>query len=270
MMLERLIDRLFLRALQCMAVGVLFGIAFFPVRGRGSPIELATAAALLALATAALACRRGLLELLRGRPAATLLFPLPAIAAVSLDGGVDSVWTPLVATTVGVPATLGLPWLSLGCAVIAAAGQAGAVWVNRGDRPSARLVEISITGAVGTVAAGVAIALSVVTLVIFLHRRPQVLSQLRENDLLLGPPRQRRNRGPAQRLLGPAPRAPLSPAELQVVTLLAAGRAPKQIAADLYLALSTVRSHLKAAKRKTHARTLPELVGLFVLEDGRL
>jgi len=270
MMLERLVDRMFLRALQCMAVGVLFGIAFFPVRGRGSPVELATAAALLVLASSALARRRDLLELLRAHPAATLLFPLPAIAAVTLDGGVDSVWTPLVATTVSVPATLGLPWLSLACALIAATGQAGAAWVNQGDRSSDRLVEISVVGGTGTVGAGVAIALAVVTLVVFLHRRPQVLSQLRANDVLLGPPRRRRDRGSVQRLLEPAPRTPLSPAELQVVTLLAAGRAPKEIAADLYLALSTVRSHLKAAKRKTHARTLPELVGLFVLEDGRL
>jgi hypothetical protein len=106
------------------------------VRGRGSSVELATAA------SSALARRRDLVELLRAQPTATLLFPLPAIAAVTLDGGVDSVWTPLVATTVSVPATLGLPWLSLACALIAATGQAAAAWVNQGDRSSDRLVEI--------------------------------------------------------------------------------------------------------------------------------
>jgi DNA-binding CsgD family transcriptional regulator len=269
-MLERLVDRLFLRALQCLLVGVLFGIAFFPVRGRGSPVELATAAALLVLATSALWCRRGLLELLRRRPAAMLLFPLPALVAVTLDGGFDSVWTPLVAITVGVPATLGLPWLSLGCALVAATGQAVAAWVNRAGTSSDQLVETAIFNAVGTVAAGIAIALAVVTLVVFLQRRPQVLSQLRENDLLLGPPYERGDRAPVQRQLEPAPRTALSPAELQVVTLLAAGRAPKEIAAHLCVAISTVRSHLKAAKRKTHARTLPELVGLYIVEDGRL
>jgi hypothetical protein len=31
-----------------------------------------------------------------------------------------------------------------------------------------------------------------------------------------------------------------------------------------------VRSHLKAAKRKTATRTLTELVGLFVSQDGQL
>jgi DNA-binding NarL/FixJ family response regulator len=269
-MLERLVDRLFLRALQCVVVGVLFGIVFFPVRGRGSPIELATAGVLLALAMSALACRHELLELLRHHPAATLLFPLPALAAVTLDGGFDSVWTPLVAATVGVPATLGLPWLSLGCAVIAATGQAGAAWVNRADTSSDRLVETAVFSAVGTVAAGLGISLSVVTLVIFLQRRPRVLAQLREHDLLLGPSRESYDRTAAQHVLGPAPRTPLSSAELRVVTLLAEGCAPKVIATDLCVALSTVRSHLKAAKRKTHTRTLPELVGLFILQDGQL
>jgi DNA-binding CsgD family transcriptional regulator len=269
-MLEQLVDRLFLRALQCVLAGVLFGIAFFPVRGRGSPMELATAVALLVLAAGALVCRRGLLELLRERPAATLLFPLPVLVAVTLDGGFDSVWTPLVAATVGVPATLGLPWFSLGCALIAATGQAMAAWANRADTSSDRLIETAVFSAVGTVAAGIAIALSVVTLVIFLQRRPQVLSGLRESDLLLSAPDTRHDREPAKPLLEPAPRITLSPAELQVVTLLAAGGAPKDIAAELCVAVSTVRSHLKAAKRKTHARTLPELVGLFVVEDGQL
>jgi DNA-binding CsgD family transcriptional regulator len=269
-MLEQLVDRLFLRALQCVLAGVLFGIAFFPIRERGSPMELATAAVLLSLAACALVCRRGLLGVLRERPAATLLFPLPVLVAVTLDGGFDSVWTPLVAATVGVPATLGLPWLSLGCALVAATGQAVAAWVNRADASSDRLIETAVFSAVGTVAAGIAIALSVVTLVIFLQRRPQVLSGLRESDLLLSPADPRHDREPPRPLLEPAPRITLSPAELQVVTLLAAGRAPKEIAAELFVAVSTVRSHLKAAKRKTHARTLPELVGLFIIEDGQL
>jgi DNA-binding CsgD family transcriptional regulator len=62
----------------------------------------------------------------------------------------------------------------------------------------------------------------------------------------------------------------LSDAELQVVARLAEGRAPKQIANDLGVTLDTVRSHLKHAKGKTHARTLPELVGLFIVENGEL
>lgn len=270
-MFERLVDRFFLRALQLVLGGVMFGIAFFPIRGRGSTLEIATAVVLLALAASALRWRRHLLELLRSHPAVTMLFPVPAVVAVTLDGGLDSVWTPLVAITVGVPATLGLPWLSLGGALIAATGQAAAAILNRADTHDDRLLEAVIFNAIGTIAVGVAIALSVSTLAVFLQRRPNVIARMRERDqLLLGPQPAIRPRRPAQRQLPRAPRTKLSPAELRVVALLAAGRVPKQIAAELGVAVPTVRSHLKAAKRKTHVRTLSELTGLFIVEDGNL
>ena len=51
----------------------------------------------------------------------------------------------------------------------------------------------------------------------------------------------------------------LTEAEAEVVRLLASGLAPKQIAHMRGVALSTVRSQLKRAKRKTGARTLAEL-----------
>lgn len=57
--------------------------------------------------------------------------------------------------------------------------------------------------------------------------------------------------------------ASLSPAERAVLTLLARGLAPKQAARELVVTLATVRSHIASAKRKTGARTLEQLVGLF-------
>lgn len=264
-----LVDRLFLRALQFVLGGVLLGIVFLPVRRRDSALDVVTAVALLALAVFALRHRTWLLGLLSRRAQLTLLFPVPALVAVALDGGFDSVWTPLVAITVGVPATLGLPWLSLGCALVAASGQALAAWINRAGADTDQLVETAVFNAIGTVSVGVGIALSVATLAGFLRRRVQIVQQLRHDELLL---ESARSSGEAtgQRELVRAPREALSPAELRVVTRLAAGLAPKQIAAELGVAVPTVRSHLKAAKRKTHARTLTELVGLFVVEDGRL
>ena len=205
-MIELLVDRLFLRALQFALAGVLFGIAFFPLRGRGSSLELATAGLLLALTTAALVWRRPLLARLRGRPTLALLFPLPVLIAATLDGGFGSVWTPLVAVTVGVSATLGQPWLSLGCALCAAAGQAAAAWINRAHATrSDQILETAVFNAVGTIAAGVGIALCVSTLASFLHRRPQVLRQLREGGVPAASP----EREPGQRLLcsRPADRA---------------------------------------------------------------
>ena len=52
----------------------------------------------------------------------------------------------------------------------------------------------------------------------------------------------------------------LTTAERQVIALLASGRAPKQAAHELHVELSTVRSHIAAAKRKTGACTLEQLV----------
>jgi DNA-binding CsgD family transcriptional regulator len=56
----------------------------------------------------------------------------------------------------------------------------------------------------------------------------------------------------------------LTTAERRVLELLSRGRAPKQVALELHVALSTVRSHIASAKRRTGARTVEELVGIFV------
>ena len=58
--------------------------------------------------------------------------------------------------------------------------------------------------------------------------------------------------------------APLTAPEREVIELLAHGRVPKQAAVELSIALPTVRSRLAAAKRKTGARTLDQLVALYV------
>ncbi len=57
--------------------------------------------------------------------------------------------------------------------------------------------------------------------------------------------------------------ASLTPAEVGVLDLLATGLAPKQAARELSVSLATVRSHIAAAKRKTEARTLEQLVAIY-------
>lgn len=54
----------------------------------------------------------------------------------------------------------------------------------------------------------------------------------------------------------------LSPKERDVVRGLARGRAPKQLATECGVSLATIRAHIQNAKRKTSARTLPELVAI--------
>ncbi len=61
--------------------------------------------------------------------------------------------------------------------------------------------------------------------------------------------------------------AKLTDAERVVLALLANGRVPKQAAHDLSIALPTVRSRIAAAKRKTGARTLEQLVALYATAD---
>jgi len=56
----------------------------------------------------------------------------------------------------------------------------------------------------------------------------------------------------------------LSTRERAVLEFLAQGLTPKQIAGRSFLALATVRSRIASAKRKTGARTLDQLVGLYV------
>jgi DNA-binding CsgD family transcriptional regulator len=60
----------------------------------------------------------------------------------------------------------------------------------------------------------------------------------------------------------------LTPAERRVLALLATGSAPKQAARELSVSLATVRSHIAAAKRKTEARTLEQLVAIYAEAAG--
>ena len=62
--------------------------------------------------------------------------------------------------------------------------------------------------------------------------------------------------------------ARLTRSERRVLTLLAQGLAPKQAAWELHVAISTVRSHIASAKRKSGARTLQQMVGAFAATAG--
>jgi DNA-binding CsgD family transcriptional regulator len=64
-----------------------------------------------------------------------------------------------------------------------------------------------------------------------------------------------------------SPSAGLTAAERRVVEGLASGSAPKQLAHSWGVSLATVRTHIKHAKRKTGARTLPELAAMTTHAD---
>jgi DNA-binding CsgD family transcriptional regulator len=66
----------------------------------------------------------------------------------------------------------------------------------------------------------------------------------------------------------PTPSARLTSTEREVVALLADGLVPKEIALARAVELSTIRSQIKSAKKKTGARTLPQLVAIVWNESA--
>jgi DNA-binding CsgD family transcriptional regulator len=56
-----------------------------------------------------------------------------------------------------------------------------------------------------------------------------------------------------------APAEPLTDRELDVVRLVALGRTNAEIAAGLYVSLSTVKTHLSSVQLKLHARNRVEI-----------
>ncbi|MDJ1138007.1 response regulator [Streptomyces iconiensis] len=56
-----------------------------------------------------------------------------------------------------------------------------------------------------------------------------------------------------------APSEPLTSRELDVVRLVARGRTNEEVASELYVTLSTVKTHLANAQRKLHARNRVEI-----------
>ena len=256
-----LVERVFVGALQLTLGGIVIGLVGALSRGERGAVMLMTAVVLLALTASALARHGYVLALLRRQPCGALLMPVPALLAVLADGGAGSVWVPLVVVTVGVSATVGCPSGVLGCATVAVAAYAGIAALD--DAPPGERLDAVASQAIATIVVGAGVALLVSTLATSVEHERRAAIEPDQTPLAV-------NLQPAPDLAAPAARIGLSPAELRVVGRLAAGRAPKQIAAEYGLTLATIRTQLQTAKRKTHARTLNELVAVFIQADGQL
>lgn len=221
------------------------------------------------LALAALAAAGGL----RPRAAARWLLPpghvaiLAALLALvgAIDPGFQVHYAQVAPTVVFVAALVSSPRWVLVALAVSIAGYLADVWIA-GHSLHWMFVGAG-QSAIGTQVADLALNALVGLLLIALLRRfvrrvPETLAGARDGSLALPP-----GLALAVRPQLALPRAdpaeliePLSPAEVTVLDLLADGRAPKQAAYELSLALPTVRSHIAAAKRKTGARTLEQLV----------
>jgi DNA-binding NarL/FixJ family response regulator len=67
----------------------------------------------------------------------------------------------------------------------------------------------------------------------------------------------------------PQPREPLTSREEELLILVARGRTNHEIADELYLSISTVKTHLASLMRKLHARNRVELA-MWAYESGRI
>jgi DNA-binding NarL/FixJ family response regulator len=70
-----------------------------------------------------------------------------------------------------------------------------------------------------------------------------------------------RHVAPARASLARRPGAPLSEREIEVVQAIAKGRTNAEIAADLFISLSTVKSHLNSIQNKLGVRNRVEIAG---------
>lgn len=264
------VSHMFMRSLQA-GIAVIVAVLVLSVgAGALSAVALGIAGCLLVLAVGMLRFRDRALELLARRPRAALLLPVPVLVAIALDGGGESRWTPLIAVSVVIPALLGHPRIALACAGVAASGQAIAVLIAAEQTPGKRVLELVLFNATGTVAAALGVALSTAALARSIRGAPTDVERLRGVHPLLPPALPSAKPASADDRAHPCETERLTPAELRVVELLATGRAPRQIALDLGIAIATVRTHLKRAKRKTRARTLSELAGAHVAAEGQL
>jgi DNA-binding CsgD family transcriptional regulator len=104
------------------------------------------------------------------------------------------------------------------------------------------------------------------------HRQEEARRRTRQ---ALGPDQARaaEQRGMATRLTAPGPSAPATPGmarlsarEQELVTLVAQGRTDGQIAGQLFISISTVRSHLDRIRDKTGCRRRADLTRLALIK----
>jgi DNA-binding CsgD family transcriptional regulator len=203
----------------------------------------------------------------RGR---TVLVMAAFVAGGALDHHVWSDYGEVAIAIVALIAVVAPPLWVAGCEVLAVLGY------MLGLLTSGRSAEWMLFGpgfgqvaneAVGLALTGAVMLLAIGALRLTLRGATASLAGTRRGGSSLTPQLAAAVRVTPAALLGRAdPRAvttPLSEAERRVLDCLAAGLAPKQAARKLGVALPTVRSQIATAKRKTGARTIEQLVGLF-------
>jgi DNA-binding CsgD family transcriptional regulator len=212
-------------------------------------------------------------SILRPRGRVTILVALFAAAGV-LDPDVQSYYGEVMSAIMFIAALVSsVRWVAL-TLMVAVLGYLGDLAID--GRSLAWMVVGAGQSTVATQIADLILnAVAGIALLALLHgvmsRIPATLAAARTRGVAVTP---RLAQAVARTAPAQLPRAdaraviePLTVAERDVLSLLADGRAPKQAAYERGIAISTVRSHIAAAKRKTGARTLEQLVALFAEAD---
>jgi DNA-binding CsgD family transcriptional regulator len=221
----------------------------------------------------ALWMRDALCAALRVRPWLVVLIAAAQLGAVVVDGALNGAYDAVSVTSIGLAAVAARARTVWICVVVLDVGYATAVLADH--TPSALLSSGELAGALGAVLGYPFAALVVLGLrglfTRFVSNGDGVLMAMRDGTRTLAPALQQAiqlDAGSAVGLLtSPSRFHELSDKEVRVVERLAAGRRPKQIAFEWGVSLATVRTHLRHAKRKTGARTLPELAAMTTDPD---
>ena len=226
--------------------------------------------ALVALIGGALWRRDAVCKALLTRSWLVAPFAVAVMALVAIDGVTDGAqmgpYLVVTVTPVGIAVVVGRPRLVWLCVALLEACFVVAV-----------LAERAANGATAKVASllGASLAYPFAALVViglaglfmrFLGNAEANLADIRDGAPSLTPALTRAVVLEAGRPIGlleaPSPLAELTRSERRVVDALARGHRPKQLAFAWGVSLAAIRKHIRNAKRKTGARTLPELVAM--------
>jgi DNA-binding CsgD family transcriptional regulator len=230
-------------------------------------------AVLVGVSAVVLWYRRVVCTWLRKRPWLVVPVALAELAAAVVDGlpgpGPYAVFSTTSIALAVVVARPRIVWLTVG---VLDCGYAVVVVLERSPAQLAESGRLSsVIGALLGYPFAALTGLGLVSLFRrFLSRVPEILDALRDGAPALTPALTRAvERGPRPRsqLPPPSPAAGLTPTERRVVEGLAEGSAPKEIAYRWGVSIATIRTHIRHAKRKTHARTLSELAGMAARAD---
>jgi DNA-binding NarL/FixJ family response regulator len=250
-----------------LVLAILEGLGEHPLR------RLAIGLGLVLSVAVALWQRNRVCVVLRTHP--WLVVPVAAaqLCAAVADKALGGPYVAVTVTSLGLAAVVARPRTVWACVAVLDVGYAVAVLAERS--PAALVDSGQLAGVLGALLGYPFAALVVLGLAglfrRFVSNAEGVLDDIRAGAAMLTPAlwhALQLSAGPTPGLLPAPPRFfDLTRDEIKIIDGLARGARPKQIAFAWGVSLAKVRKHIQDAKRKTGARTLPELAAITASPD---